>query len=508
MRLSRRDKVVTGILLLIIALLIYLMQCHWRNRFGSHGEAKPVGEVVYKYHQVQRKLSDRMLWEDVESKSPIFAYDWVMTKDKSDARITLKNGMKVDMDPESMVEIDETQAGVGLTLKDGTIRADTRESKEGTIMTPDGTKIDLSKAAAQITADGKNVSVDVQHGNATLKNRDKEAKVAAGEIGNVTASGLSKEKTGVILKSPGQGDIFTDPDKAVTLAFEAPKGSDGCSIEVAGNKSKRTLAANDGKRSEKFRDGTYTWRVRCKLKGEPISSPTGVFRMRPQSDFALVAPAPGEQITANRAEGLVLKWRSSGSVHADVATAADFANPVKSADVDGQSLAVPNLKPGKYYWRVYPQGQKSGALSSSFSVSEKGELLTQTDPEASKEIRPPQNTSKPEKVSIKAVSDAKIFIEPDVETGRVAISWTPVNKTYSYRVRVAGDAGFTEPVVNTTVAGKNRTNLQLKPGEYYYRVEVRKSKAGRALASTLPQKISVMRKKLPPPPKVKSVQAD
>lgn len=508
MRLSRRDKVVTAVLLLVIALLIYLMQCHWRNRFGSHGEAKPVGEVVYKYHQVQRKLSDRMLWEDVESKSPIYAYDWVMTKDKSDARITLKNGMKVDMDPESMVEIDETQAGVGLTLKDGTIRADTRESKEGTIMTADGTKIDLNKGAAQITSDGKNVSVDVQHGNATVKNRDREAKVAAGEIGSVTSSGVKKEKTGIVLRSPEPGSVFAEPDKPVSFAFDAPQGSDGCAIEVTGNKSKRTLAATDGKRSEKFRDGTYNWRVRCKLKGEAISSPTGVFRMRPQSDFALLSPAPGEIITANRAEGLTLKWRSSGIVHADVASTPDFTKPVKTADVEAQALAVPNLKPGKYYWRVYPQGQKSAALSSAFTVSDKGELLTQTDPEANKETKPAENIAKPEKITIKAVSDSKVVIEPDADTGRVGISWTPSNKKYSYRVRVASDEGFTDSVVNTTVAGKSRTSVQLKPGEYYYRVDVRKTSGGRALASTLPQKISVRRKKLPPPPKVKSVQAD
>jgi hypothetical protein len=128
MTLSRRDKIVTAILVLLMLVLLYMLQCHWRNRFGSHGEAKPVGEVEYKYHQVQRKYSDRMLWEDVESKTPVYPYDWVMTKDKSDARITLKSGMKVEMDPESMVEIDENRDGVGLTLRDGTILADTRES--------------------------------------------------------------------------------------------------------------------------------------------------------------------------------------------------------------------------------------------------------------------------------------------------------------------------------------------------------------------------------------------
>lgn len=507
MKLSRRDKVVTVILIVVILILIYIMQCHWHNRFGERGEAKPVGTVEYKYHQVQRKYSDRMLWEDVDTKSAIYAYDWVMTKDKSDARITLNNGMKVDMDPESMVEIDETRDGVGLTLRDGTIRADTRQSKSGSITAADGTKIDLSGADAQITTDGKNLSVDVKEGNATLKNRDKESKVGAGEIGNVSNGGFNKEKTSIALKSPGQGTVQASSAVPVNFSFDAPPGAENCKISLSGNKSKRTIAVTGKSHSERLADGSYQWRVACKLKAENISSSTGAFRVRPASNFALISPTPGQTIYANQAENLALRWRSSGPVKAEISRNPDFSNPVKNAETSGQSLSAAKLQPGKYYWRVYPTGDKSQALSSSFTVSDKGELLTGTDENAEKKKKT-EKAEKPENVKLVARAGTKQTIEPDAKTAAVKVSWTPVNRSLRYKVRVATGKDFADEVASREVTGKGQLTIPLGPGEYFYRVDARKGTATRLLASTLPQKITVTKKKLPPPPRVKSVQAD
>jgi len=529
MKLSRRDKVVTVILLIVIALLSYLMHCHWRNRFGSRGEAKPVGEVEYKYHQVQRKYSDRMIWEDVESRSPIYAYDWVMTKDKSDARITLNNGMKVDMDPESMVEIDETRDGVGLTLRDGTIRADSRSAKKGASITAaDGTKIDLDKANAQITSDGNGLSVDVKEGSATVKNRDQKTTVGAGEIGNVSQKGVSKEKTSIVLKSPAVGAVLDDPSKPVEFSFSAPADAEACTISLnAPGKPRRTITVRGGSHSEKVVDGSYQWRVSCRANGVIITSSGGAFRMRPQQNFALLSPTPGQVVTANNAESLRLAWRSSGPVHVDVAANSAFSPVSESHDVNGQALTVKNLKPGQYYWRVYPAGNKSAALQSSFTVSAQGELLAESDAaektmanekikkaEAEKQAADKKTDQKQQgdksslatKITAKGASN--LTLEPDQKTGGFTATWSPVNKKYRYRLRVASDERLTEDLKTQTVTGKSGAKVQLPEGEFYYRVDVLPASGSRPLASSTLRSVNVRRKRLPPPPKVKSVQAE
>ena len=520
MTLSRRDKVVALILVLIILLLIYLMQCHWRNRFGARGDAKPVGEVEYKYHQVQRKYSDRMLWEDVESKSPIFAYDWVMTKDKSDARITLNNGMKVDMDPESMVEIDESREGVGLTLRDGTIRADSRAAKGGTITAADGTKIDLDQADAQISTGSNGLSVDVKSGNATLKSQGKEAKVAAGEVGSMNKEGFSKEKTRIVLKSPAQGAVLEDASKAVQFSFDAPAGAEDCKIQLTGGKQRRTLSAGRNSHSAVIADGSYQWRVICRQGEKNISSAAGAFRVRPASTFALISPSRGQVIPANQAENLALHWRGGGRVKVDVSRNADFSSPVKSVETGGDDLSVAKLKPGTYYWRVAPVRDKTQSIQSNFVISDKGELLAEADSErpAVSAHKEPKDTdaakkkkaseAKTEKVRISASAPRNAVIEPDAVSANVKIGWTPVNKAHSYRIRIAKDREFDEQLSSETVSGKGQATLALKPGAYYLRVDVTRRGSNKVLASSKTQRIDVKKKKLPPPPRVKSVQAD
>lgn len=537
MQLSRRDKVVTAILLLVIALLAYLMQCHWRNRFGAGSDAKPVGEVEYKYHQVQRKFSDRMLWEDVESKSPIYAYDWVMTKDKSDARITLNNGMKVDMDPESMVEIDESRDGVGLTLRDGTIRADTRAAKKGSITAADGTKIDLEKADAQITAGAQGVSVDVKTGNATVKAQGKESQIAAGEIGSVSNGAISREKTVILLKSPAQGTIIEDASKPVNFSFDVPAGSDDCVVLVSAEKVRRSLKASGGSVQATLADGSYQWRVTCKQAGQNISSASGAFRLRPAASFALISPERGQVVPANQAENLALRWRGGGRAKVEVSQNADFSSPVKSAEVSGNELIVKNLKPGKYYWRVSPRGDTSQAIASTFTVSDKGELLTETDAQAAAKKQPSAadlaaekkkaeaeaarkkqeeerkaadkaKTAKTEKIRLTARGPGSVTIEPDAISANVNLSWKPAVKSYDYRIRIGRERSLAKPVAVETVSGKGQATLALKPGVYYYRVDVLRKGTSKVMGSSSVQKTEVKQKKLPPPPRVKSVQAE
>ena len=528
MQLSRRDKVVTVVLLVIIALLAYLMQCHWRQRFGTAGDAKPVGEVEYKYHQVQRKFSDRMLWEDIDSKSPIYAYDWVMTKDKSDARITLNNGMKVDMDPESMVEIDESRDGVGLTLRDGTIRADTRGAKKGVITAADGTKIDLEQADAQISAGSQGVSVDVKSGNATVKTQDKQSKIGAGEIGSVANGQIAREKTSILLKSPAQGAIIEDASKPVEFSFEPPAGATDCAILLSAEKSRRSIRTSGRTQRVTLPDGSYQWRVTCQQSGQSISSASGAFRLRPAASFAIVSPGRGQVLPANEAENVLLRWRG-GPVRLVLSRNADFSSPLKSASVSDQEYATGNLKAGTYYWRITLQRDPSQSAQSSFTVSDKGELLAESDAEAAKKKaaaekeqkdlkdqkdkekekkRKEQEKARAEKVRITARGPVNVTIEPDAVAANVRLTWTPVNKAHTYRIRIGTERKLASPLSTESVTGKGQATLALKPGIYYYRIDVLKQGGGKPLAVSSVQKIEVKQKKLPPPPRVKSVQAE
>lgn len=88
------------------------------------------------------------------------------------------------------------------------------------------------------------------------------------------------------------------------------------------------------------------------------------------------------------------------------------------------------------------------------------------------------------------------------------LSWKPASKAYDYRIRIGRERNLAKPIASETVAGKGQATLALKPGIYYYRVDALRKGTSKVLGSSSVQKTEVKQKKLPPPPRVKSVQAE
>ncbi|MCS6971670.1 MAG: FecR domain-containing protein [Leptospiraceae bacterium] len=512
MVLSRRDKIVTALLLLAVALLLYLLQCHWRRRSGLKGEAQPVGEVEYKYRQVQRKFADRMVWEDVEPKTPVYAYDWIMTQENSDARLSFKNGARVEIDPESLVEIEDPAEGTMLTLREGNIQADTRQSGKGVIRAADGSTIELEKGRAQVASRGKELSVDVKEGRAKIAQGNKKTIAESGEIVEKKGDEFQKTRTEIRLKSPPQEIVFDDPNRPVDFVFEAPPESRDCNIHLkSGDKTERIIKVAKGStHREKLPHGTYYWRATCLAQNKLISSGTGTFRIRPSAGLELVAPRQGELVPTNQAETLVLRWQG-GPATVELSQSPDFNPVITRAEKIENSYAVPKLKPGKYYWRV-SLPEKNRSLKSHFVVSEQDGLLASAQlPEKAqgkeKSARLKQNADQEgEKKALLSVgAPEEIWLEPDAARATFAVEWKPNKKDTAYTVEVFADAQKKQPILKKSVRGKNRATLSLPPGTFFYAVSG-KASDNWVWQSPLRQ-VTIRRKDLPGPPRVKSVEA-
>ncbi len=506
MVISRRDKIVTVVLLLIVAILLYVLQCHWKARSGSRADTKPVGEVEYKYHKVQRKFTDSMLWDDVAPKTPIYPYDWIMTQEKSDARITLKNGMKIEMDPDSMVEIALLDDKVGLQLRDGTIRADTRNAKDGVIRLADGSRIDLKDGEAHITSSASGVSVDVKEGTAVLDQGGQKTQAQAGEILQKTDTGVTKTKPTIVLKSPPQEIVLDDPTRSVDFSFEAPPGSEECRVILdLGEGKTKTISVPVGKTSsEKLSDGTYHWRATCRKGKEALTSSTGVFRIRPGSSVTLISPQANQVIAANESESLAMRWQSQGKVRVELSDNAQFSPVLEKQETTAQSIPQKNLKPGKYFWRVTPLDEQQKSVQSSFTVSEKGELLTEADKNTTKK----SGKATTEKLTpVKVSAPSKVSLEPDENYAQVRFEWSPVVKSHSYYLEVSPQKDFSPLAYSAKKKGKAATGAELSPGIYYYRVLSQAPHATKRTSSAV-GRITITKKPLPEPPRVKSVESE
>jgi len=464
MKLSRRDYTITALLIILIALLIYLIDCHCRSKHANRASTKPVGTVEYKYHDVQRKASDRLAWEPVKPKTELYRYDSVMTKDKSDARIHLNNGLKVEVDPNTMLEIDFIDEQESIALKEGGVKVDSKNAKGATITTSDGTRINLDKAKAQINASSEGVSVDVKEGNVNLAKDGKSTQLTAGEQIRQSKSGeIKKQKSTIRLIAPLDGAILNTSKNGIQFQWELEEKNEACSLNMTSNsKTTRTHAVQGTSISLKLADGSFSWQIKCKN----AVSATHQFRLRPQG---------------YREETLAVTQQPDLKKPDQETTASTQINSTEP------SISSPKLS----------EDQKN--------------LTVRNDKPKTKPSTTPNNLRDvAREITISGDANKRIFIEPDARSGNVRLAWrlSPPGKKMTYTVKVSKDSEFSDSALSREVGANNSARLKLTPGKYFYRIDVFDSNRNEKLASSPTGSIEIVRKKLPDPPEVKSVTAD
>ena len=101
MRLSKQDIIISGALVSIMMIFLRLSCNHFNQRVTRLTNAQPIGTIRYKYNKVKRKFSDRFIWGNVGSFTPVYLNDSVLTGDRSDAIIKFNSGLEIELDPNS-----------------------------------------------------------------------------------------------------------------------------------------------------------------------------------------------------------------------------------------------------------------------------------------------------------------------------------------------------------------------------------------------------------------------
>ncbi len=527
MKLSREDRQFTLLMLLLIALLSAGLYYSYKYRIGSSGY-ESVGIVRYKYHVVMRKYSDRMIWEDVDPDTPVYLFDAVLTKEKSDAEIVLNNGMKLDMDPNSMVIIDMIDDQIGIAMQSGSVRAETNNSNSF-IVTEDGTMIQLKSASARITNNQDGLQLDVKSGKTHVTAQGKQAEVRQGE------TLLLDKKTGTrsIVKSqiqagtPDDGSLFaTDQsDATVTFKWQAKDASEQ-NLLIADNptldNSRKINVTGKSSHSEKLPPGNYYWQVQAKDKNKiPITSQTANFKIKREATAIALLPKSGAIFSED--EAILFRWQSSDEKAPMVFRLAkdrNFTQPVMERKIGKDRLLLDNLKPGEYWWRVDSYSGKPGSVQS-FKVAQANTVnaaaedihpannhqentgnktttstaRTQTDSDEKLKIKKAEEQrqqlalAEPRKVELQAQQQeiARFrMLSPqegsDLKPGStMTFTWEKVNLPVKYHFQLSKQADMQQPIVSRTTDSDSLTIDRPASGVWYWQVSLLDAKTGKVL---------------------------
>lgn len=550
MKLKRSDIVFLLLMLLIITTLGFLLKGNYERRSGASEGALKVGEVHYKYHVVQRRFVDRLIWEDVDPLTQVYLYDSILTQNKSDAVITLDNGFQLDLDPNSMVEIDIVEDKVGIALKRGVVRA--KGSGEETMLRmQDGSVLKMKNSEARISTTREGSEIDVIKGKVTLVSPESEQgrqkqKLKQGDFVEVRSDGtLNKSKNVFEEISPEAGRTFRTRDKAgVQLAWKTSEDFEFDETHVIVSESpdfSQPLRINAEKNplTLEMSPGTYYWRIEGTDKeGKKYTSPSRTLRIYEQEEMRVFSPQDGEEVYEG--EGTTFSWQESENnslFDFTLAEDPEMKEEIMRRRVAQNRVHLDGLEPGRYYWKIVPATKdenaiveddgakpnvlvvreksksdsdigedentesdsndeniaKSEDLSGDGKESEKGRVSDESESSEQAKTKPVTFT----KSSLNSPGSS-VFLKSDAP---LVFSWK--NRSgYTYRVNVYQDG---KRLRSRVVRGGKLSLSDLPPGSYRYSVtEINPDGRETGTAS----RNFTLDYPIPPPPEVKSVKVD
>jgi len=503
------------------------------NKTIERTDKVPVATVSYKYKSVQRKFLDRSVWDRPVQYSPVYNGDIIRTAPASEATICFPDQNVIDVGASTMIQIfkqaqkDETAVQVAegnvsvqtvgskvavkadnvsiAVEKDSVLHVQRFESAEretgSALESSDENAFEGGIAGAgENAAAGENAGTSgalrltVEKGTAAMTALEEGgADVRAGRSvatnalqptvlseGDVVQAG---NKAAVSMIRPASGARLINQDKNTLPVSFSWRSSFPDDTELVLETSRNRNFAKSYRLSLKGlkgvtldeKAGTVYWRIYALDKGaRDESADSGKFTVLDAPPPVLFEPAPDHRFAYKETIPAVrFLWKGndvSSSYTLEAADNPDMRNPVVLKQVSGETVTLPNLNEGVWYWRVTPNYiadesiRPTPSAVSAFSIEKQKEL-------------PP----------IKLITPSAIA---DTAEGKsVAFSWKNVTEAAKYRLVIAKSESMLDAVVERTSA-LNYCELKnaaktLPNGVYYWRVEGL-DKNGERLTSSAP----------------------
>ncbi|MDR1900489.1 MAG: FecR family protein, partial [Treponema sp.] len=114
------DALVMAVCLAGALLCLVFFQLDLNRTLSRLGE-QPVGTITWKYRAAQRRFIDRVLWDRLQTESPVYHGDSIRTAALSEAAVTFPGGGVIDLGENSFIRIFVKDALPRLDLLEGNV---------------------------------------------------------------------------------------------------------------------------------------------------------------------------------------------------------------------------------------------------------------------------------------------------------------------------------------------------------------------------------------------------
>jgi hypothetical protein len=466
---------------------------HFCKPETKSADRKPMARVENAGNEVQRKPSQRVIWESVYKNEEIFPGEAVRTAPNADAQVlVLKTGTTVHIEPDTLVVLDDGEKGPSLDFQQGNIFVQSSKTPDGGVgltLKIGDSEVKFKSADLSLSkSPNGNVAVEVTRGEAELNQGTKKTVLTKDKSAELTEQGgVSVATDRVQILQPAAGEtLFLNLANGERLDVNWQPLPPGYSLwaEVGGTRISlsRVPGSQTTGESGQLHLGAKPGRRYLRLvattkdsKMPPLSSIVVPFEVAPKSVPTLVYPAKDASILKKEAKAPVaFQWESATTYQAqvfEVATDPQFKHVKLHENMDGEAgVHRDQLPDGDYFWRV------TGFLR----VKDKAEALMSEihrfSVASNWEIKPPELTGP---------ANSQHLSYTDAQKPGLLLKWQGQQGVQRYRLTVEQKSGEAEwkKLQEQEIETAFYRIVNLKAGVYRWQVASLDERGGEPKAS-------------------------
>jgi hypothetical protein len=436
------------------------------------GDLKEVGVITFKRLVAQRKYTKQVVWEEVETNTPVYNHDSIRTANESDAVIRLNDGTEIKLAENSLIVLSFAKEEFDIQFKQGEVLANrdnvTDPGAKKLNISSEGTKVSVTEGDLSLSGRGKDLNITVTKGNASINAAGVNRVLGVNQKAIVGGDRLDLVELNLKLISPSPHKYFltTTKSKKIDFTWERVKKNVDLFFEVSPrrkfNRFITKKLVRGSSRSLNLRTGNYYWRLRGvnRKTKKTTYSETRRFSVVSEKPVVLIAPRNNSVISyKSEMPPVKFKWLESSiasSYDLTVATDPEMKKTIKNINMTGTRLVISELAKGTYYWRVNAKTRLGGEVFNS--------------PTAVNKLMINQNLKVEPPVLIYP-SDNRNINQLVLARKNITFTWRKNPEIKKTLFAIAREKEFKSVIFSSeSIKNFNRFQKELPLGSYYWRV--------------------------------------
>lgn len=339
---------------------------------------EPVGVVIVKKNTVQRRLSNRVLWDRLQIESPVYIGDIIRVAEISAATLHIENN-SIDLNENTLIRITRSadSEGLQILLSEGNLSLASGENSGSITLDIDGHQLQAGPGIVLSASTGENgVSVQVSEGTVSFIADGQSREISSGSAVVFDADGIEQEEKSAVIMSPLPNARYINGSREplpVNFMWSrvnlAP--NELLRLEIAEDRNFNQILQSfedlDNQAQAALNAGLWYWR----LSYEDAVLSEGRVTIADGTGPELKSPAMSSVFRYTDSLPVInFQWEETEDALfyiLEICDSPDFINPRMRRQGTTASFIDSSMGEGTWYWRVMPVFPSVFEGSSSFS---------------------------------------------------------------------------------------------------------------------------------------------